>query len=275
NATSIVVLGRLLEKEGYILYYASSLYNMFFRLFDMIFKVIKYRNKIDFILIDTYSTLNFYYALIISQLGRWFNLPYIPVLRGGHLPHRLKTHPRLCRMLFGNAHVNVAPSRYLKDAFEGEGYAHVVYIPNTISIKDYPFKTRAFEHPKLLWVRSFSNSYNPSRAVEVLNALQATGLDASLCMVGLDADGTLKDVTALAEDLNVEVTFTGKLPKQDWVRLAEDYNIFINTTTIDNTPVSVIEAMALGLPVVSTNVGGMPFLIKDKHHGLLVDSNAV
>ena len=52
--------------------------------------------------------------------------------------------------------------------------------------------------------------------------------------------------------------------------MAEDYDIFINTTHVDNTPVSVLEAMALGLPVVSTAVGGIPDLLDDGEEALLV-----
>jgi glycosyltransferase involved in cell wall biosynthesis len=51
--------------------------------------------------------------------------------------------------------------------------------------------------------------------------------------------------------------------------------VFINTTHFDNTPLSVIEAMALGLAIVSTDVGGMPFLIKHEVHGLLVADGSV
>ena len=43
------------------------------------------------------------------------------------------------------------------------------------------------------------------------------------------------------------------------------------TTNFDNHPVSVIEGMALGLPVVSTNVGGLPFLIENNKDGILVN----
>ncbi|WP_373943529.1 glycosyltransferase [Polaribacter sejongensis] len=62
----------------------------------------------------------------------------------------------------------------------------------------------------------------------------------------------------------------GVLLKENWHKKSEEFDIFINTTNFDNTPVSVMEAMALGLPLVSTNVGGIPFLIDDKIDGLLV-----
>ena len=51
------------------------------------------------------------------------------------------------------------------------------------------------------------------------------------------------------------------------------FDIFINTTNFDNMPLSVMEAMALGMPVVSTNVGGLPFLIENNLNGLLIPPN--
>jgi glycosyltransferase involved in cell wall biosynthesis len=94
-------------------------------------------------------------------------------------------------------------------------------------------------------------------------------------MVGPDKDGSLQEVKDFAKQLNVlnNVTFTGVLSKEKWHQISEDYDLFINTTTIDNTPVSIIEAMALGLPIVSTNVGGMPYLIDHNKNGILVDSD--
>ena len=57
--------------------------------------------------------------------------------------------------------------------------------------------------------------------------------------------------------------------------LATDYDFFINSTHIDNTPISVIEAMALGLPVISTDVGGMSQLIENGKDGILVPEHDV
>ncbi|RIA10248.1 glycosyltransferase involved in cell wall biosynthesis [Flavobacteriaceae bacterium MAR_2010_72] len=270
NVSSIHVLGPLFASEGYQVLYRSSKINKFLRLSSMLWACVVYRKQVDLVLIDTYSTLNFYYALLCSQLCRLLGLPYICCLNGGNLPHRLKHSPYLSGLIFDHAKVCVAPSLYLKNAFEYHGYIHVTYIPNTIELKHYPLSSRDFEAPKLLWVRSFSSIYNPQLAVRVLKALRDQGYDASLCMVGPDSDGSLAEVKHLAKTLGVNVHFTGKLTKAEWIALSKSYTIFINTTNYDNTPVSVIEAMALGLPVVSTNVGGMPFLIEDGVHGLLV-----
>ena len=92
-------------------------------------------------------------------------------------------------------------------------------------------------------------------------------------MVGPDKDGSLQTTKAFAESIGVAVNFTGQLAKEDWWQLASEHDIFINTTHFDNTPVSVMEAMALGLPVVSTNVGGIPYLLTDKENALLVPDN--
>lgn len=94
-----------------------------------------------------------------------------------------------------------------------------------------------------------------------------------LCMVGPDKDGSLSLCKTYAEDRALPVTFTGKLKKKEWAALAHNYDIFLNTSKIDNTPVSVVEAMAMGLPVVSTKVGGIPYLIKEGETGILVAPN--
>jgi len=271
--TSIESLGQLLENEGYHLWYASSKKNKALRLIDMISKTIRYAKKSDYVLIDTYSTSNFWYAFVISQLCRILHVKYIANLHGGNLPNRLMNNPLLCRMIFENAHKNVAPSNYLLRAFENRGFAELLFIPNTLEIQNYSFKQREKLRPKLLWVRSLASIYNPEMALQVLGQLQNDFADASLCMVGPDRENKLTELQQIADVNNLNVRFTGKLSKSEWIELSAEYDIFINTTHFDNTPVSVIEAMALGLPVVSTNVGGIPYLLENRKTGMLVNDN--
>ena len=113
-------------------------------------------------------------------------------------------------------------------------------------------------------------------AIEVLKELKNTYPNAALCMVGPDKDGTQADVQQLIKryQLHDSVEITGVLSKEDWHKKSEDFDIFINTTNVDNTPVSVIEAMALGLPVVSTNAGGLPYLINNGKDGILIEKES-
>ena len=273
-ATSMDVLSRFLSIEGFTIYKSSSKSNTFFRLLEMCYDLVRYRSIVDYVLIDTFSTANFYYALLTSQLCRFFSLKYLPILHGGNLPYRLKQNPRLSSLIFKNSYQNIAPSGYLKYEFEKEGYKTIL-IPNVIPIANYTFKERKKIAPKLLYVRAFAKIYNPSMAVEVLKELKKTYPKAILCMIGPDKDGTLDDVLQLINTYKLEdsVEITGVLSKEEWHEKSEDYDIFINTTNVDNTPISIIEAMALGLPIVSTNVGGLPYLIENNRDGILVDKN--
>ncbi|MCG2419896.1 glycosyltransferase family 4 protein [Aequorivita sp. F47161] len=271
--TAIDLLSGKLQEEGYSVITASSKSNRISRMIAMVFITIKNRNIVDFVLIDTYSTQNFYYAVVIGWLCRLFKLPYIPILHGGNLPERLKSNKGFSKSLFGKAYKNVAPSKYILEQFKLQGFKNVVYIPNTLEIKNYPFQFRKSVTPKLLWVRSFSEIYNPLLALEIVEMLKINGHDVSLCMVGPDKDGSMARCKKVALELNLPITFPGILAKDKWVYLSKKYDIFINTTNFDNMPVSVMEAMALGLPVVSTNVGGMSFLIESEIDGVLVPPN--
>lgn len=264
-------LTKLLQSEGHSVICASDKTNKIFRLWAMCFTIVKHRKTTDVVLIDTFSTSNFYYALITSQLARIFSLKYIPILHGGNLPKRLKHAEYFSALIFKYAFQNVSPSTYLAHEFKKYNY-QTVFIPNSITLAEFPFKLRAVLEPKLLWVRAFDKIYNPVMAIKVLALLQETHKNASLCMVGPDKDGSLNQAKDLAIQLGLaeSVTFTGVLPKEQWHQLSEKFDIFINTTNIDNMPVSVIEAMALGLPIISTNAGGLPYLIENGVEGLLI-----
>ena len=277
NAT-VSMMEFLTEKLSSFVYVnsASGEKNKVLRMIDMIRSVYFHRNKLDLVLIDTFSTSAFYFALVIGLLCKILKIKYIPIIHGGNIEFRLNKYPRLSNMLFKNATINISPSIFIFEVFKKFDY-QVQFLPNSIDLKSYNFKERSALSPKLLWVRSFHELYNPQMAIEVVRVLKKDYKNIKLCMVGPDKDGSIQKCKNLANKYGLKrnVSFTGLLDRFDWINLSEDYDIFINTTNVDNMPLSVIEAMALGFPVISTNAGGLKFLHEDGHDALLGDKKDV
>ncbi|QED37737.1 glycosyltransferase family 4 protein [Antarcticibacterium arcticum] len=273
NPTTHSSLEEGLKGEGFKVISASALKNKFLRLSHMLQVFFANYRRADYILIDVYSTQNFWYAVLLGRLSHSFSKKYIPILHGGDLKNRFRQTPGATSKLLGNAHRIISPSVYLKTEVENLGFSHVQYIPNPLRLNKYQFKKRENFEPKLLWVRAFDEIYNPLLALKTFRLLLKIYPEAELCMVGPYKDGSLAAATKYVKKHSLPVKFTGKLKKKEWLKLSAVYDIFINSSSIDNTPVSVIEAMALGLPVISTNVGGIPFLIEDGRTGLLVAPN--
>lgn len=271
NPTTIDLLAPRFA-EHYEVISVSNKQNQLVRLLHMIYTVLRhYAGKSrSVVLVDVYSTKAFYYFVAVAYVCRLLKYRYVPILHGGNLSQRLAQNPKLCRWLFQGATQVISPSLFLKQQFMEHG-VDTVFIPNFIELCKYPFVLREHSYPRILFVRSFASIYNPVLAIDVLKKLRQAYPLARLCMVGPDKDGTLQSVKNRVNELELRdsVIFTGRLSKSEWVTLASEYNVFINTSFIDNMPVSLVEAMALGLPVVSTNVGGIPYLISSGVNGML------
>lgn len=260
-----------LQKHMDIAAYSNKA-NKLSRLFDMIFGFYRHKSRCELVLIDCYSSTAFWYVVFVSTLARWHKVPYVPILHGGDLPSRLKSWPRVCKFVFSYSKTNVSPSLYLKEHFSKAGF-QVTYIPNFIELEQYPFLKRVSLKPKLLWVRAFHRVYNPTLAIDILKLLSVKFSNTILCMIGTDKDGSMEEVKskAYAEGVSHQLEITGYLSKDEWRSKSKEFDIFINTTNFDNMPVSVVEAMALGLPVVSTDAGGLPYLIHHMDDGIIAN----
>jgi glycosyltransferase involved in cell wall biosynthesis len=276
NPSTVETLSLKLSKY-YCIKTISDRKSKIFRLCEIIYNLIMHGYKYDFVLIDTYSTQSFYYVYVSTILCRVYNIKYIPILHGGNLEHRLNNNPIMSKNIFYHSHKNVSPSLFLKTIFEKFGYK-TLYIPNYIDLANYEFLKRGAKlKPKILWVRAFDEIYNPEMAIYIFNEIKKIYFNAKLCMVGPDKDGSLIRCKNIARKLKIKehIEFKGQMSKNSWIDLSRQYSIFINTTNYDNMPVSILEIMALGLPIVSTNVGGIPYLLKHNVDALLVEKNDV
>ncbi len=261
-----------LSNDGWDVLTVSGWRPKLIRLSDMVYAVWKFRNKYAIAHVDVFSGPAFIWAEAVCLALRRVGKPYILTLRGGNLPEFSKIHRGRVQRLLKSAAAVTAPSNYLAESMK-PFREDIILLPNPIHIRNYPFRLRKRATPRLIWLRAFHEIYNPSLAIHTLARLKEKHPDARLTMVGPDKkDGSLEAALRLARQYGVleRVRFTGGVPKTevpDWLGQAD---IFLNTANIDNTPVSVIEALACGLCVVSTSVGGIPYLLEDEHNALLV-----
>ena len=273
NPTIIEELGIRLFCNRWLIFKASSKRNKFFRLLDMLLTTFLKRRFYHSALLEVYSGLAFTWSFLCGGLLFILNKPFLLVLHGGNLPKFANTYPYFVKKLFSWAKEIYSPSPYLKEKLSSF-HPNIKIIPNPIEIEKYEFRPRNQISPKLVWLRAFHEIYNPTLIPKVLSILinkQYKGLE--ILMVGPDkGDKSLQKMVLLSEQLKVDqsIKIVPGVPK-DQVPLYLNWgDIFINTANVDNTPVSVIEAMACGLCIVSTNVGGIPYLLEHEVDSLLV-----
>ncbi|MGD9629033.1 MAG: glycosyltransferase family 4 protein [Pyrinomonadaceae bacterium] len=226
-------------------------------------------------IIEAYSGPAFILADAATFLAKIFNIPSILVLHGGNLPEFTERYPGWVRRVLGRARILVAPSNFLAEKLSVFGIRSRI-IPNVIDLSKYEYRTRVEVSPKLLWMRAFHEIYNPRMAIEVFDSLRKKYPDASLVMAGVDK-GLEAEIKKMAADLGLSeaIRFPGFLDHQAKIREFSHADIFLNTNHIDNMPVAVLEACAMGLPVVVTSVGGIPYLLQNGRTGLLVPDDDV
>lgn len=72
---------------------------------------------------------------------------------------------------------------------------------------------------------------------------------------------------------NVNVIYKGVVSEDKLIQAMQDCDIFVHPSYIDNSPNSVCEAQVLGVPVITTNVGGVSSIVKDYQTGVLAPAN--
>lgn len=245
------------------------------RLMDMLTTILHYKKDYEIALVDVYSGKAFIWAEACCFMLKLLNKPYILNLHGGNLPSFAARWPHRMRRFLNSARIVVVPSAYLLDTMVRYS-SRIRVLPNPIDVNKYNYRLRKKPVPRLVWLRSFHAVYNPVMAPRFMASLLGKHPGAHLTMIGPDKkDGSYQNTKDLMVELGLveSMVLPGGIPKSDVPMWLDQGDIFVNTTNVDNTPVSVLEAMACGMCVVSTEVGGIPYLIKNEHDGLLVRPN--
>jgi glycosyltransferase involved in cell wall biosynthesis len=206
-------------------------------------------------------------VLVATALGK----PVVLNYHSGEAPDHL-ARSRCARWLLRDVvAINVVPSRFLQEVFGRFGLrASVIF--NSIDLDRFAYRPRTTVAPRVLSTRNFEPLYNVACTLRAFAHIQKQRPDATLTLIGAGSQDTA--LRALAATLRLKhVTFAGRVRPADMPAFYADAGIYIQTPSIDNMPLSVLEAFASGLPVVSTRVGGVPSILTDGVHGLLADDD--
>jgi glycosyltransferase involved in cell wall biosynthesis len=198
-------------------------------------------------------------------LGR----PVILNYRGGEAEEHLKRGGRLVRRLLAAADRLVVPSPFLAEVFNRAGLP-VTVIPNVIDLDAFSYRERAGfgESPRLLCTRNWQPLYRVADVVQAFGLIRRRWPRARLTLVGEGPEGPR--LAALAAETGGDIRLVGRVEHDRIAACYAEADLYLNASSADNQPHSVLEAFAAGLPVVTTDAGGIPHLMTDGVTGRMV-----
>ena len=205
----------------------------------------------------------------------WFRgVRVIVNYRGGEAEEFFSRSFRWIRPSLNKVTTIIVPSGFLADVFNRRGVATRI-VPNIVNLDRFTadghhLHSRKDAGPRLLVTRNLEPLYDIDTALRTLQQVRRFFPDATMTVCG---SGPERDrLVALAQTLEIApaVVFTGRIENEQVARLYQSADIVINPSLADNMPNSVLEALASGVPVVSTRVGGVPYLVQDEKTALLV-----
>jgi len=204
-------------------------------------------------------------AVVVARL---FGKPVVLNYHSGEAPDHLRRSNVARFVLRRLVQTNVVQSAFLRDVFRSFNLDAQV-VPNVADLRRFTYRVRSPLRPRLLCTRNLEPLYNVSCVLRAFARVQARFPEATLTLVGSGSQESAlrREVTQLQLE---NVTFAGRVAPSEIHNYYANADIYVQAPSIDNMPLSLLEAFASGLPVVSTGVGGVPSILRHGVDGLLV-----
>jgi len=208
-------------------------------------------------------------AIWVSHLQ---GTPAVINYRGGEAEQFLSRTANLVKLTVRRADALVVPSGFLREVF-ARWRINAQIVPNIIDLErfrpgDVPLSARP---PHVVIARNLEPIYDIPTALRAFaRAIEALP---SITMTIAGSGAHRPELERLAGELRIEraVRFAGQLGREEVAELYRNASALLNPSRVDNMPNSVLEAMASGIPIVSTRAGGIPYVVEDRVSALLVD----
>jgi glycosyltransferase involved in cell wall biosynthesis len=214
----------------------------------------------------------YFFARVVPAvlISRFFGRRVIVNYRGGEAFLFFSKYGWMTRSVLHLCSLITVPSAYLEKCFREQGFACAI-VGNLIDLDRFKFRQRRQLRPHLLVTRNLEPMYNVQMALQAFEIVKQEHRNARIDIVGTGSEES--KLRTWVEEKGLDgVFFHGAVRNDKMPQYLEQADILLNPTNVDNLPMTLIEAFASGLPVVSTNVGGVPDLVGDPPVALLVEA---
>jgi L-malate glycosyltransferase len=189
---------------------------------------------------------------------------------GGEAGRFLARFGLLARPAFRLAHVVTAPSGFLAEIIQARTGVPVEIVPNVVDLAAFSYRERKVFAPRMLVTRHLEKLYDLETVLMAFRQVQSQYPEASLWIAGTGSQENR--LRGLVNDWKLrDVRFLGHVPFKELPAIYQQCEILLNASRADNFPGSLLEAAAAGLAVISTGVGGIPYIFENGKTALLVD----
>ena len=266
----VEILQRKLRSEGHTADIFSTKGSIFWRL-GLFCRFRKVARDYDILHIHCCSGWGFLPAVVGVSVGRKLKKRVVLTYHGGGGERFFDKHSRLVKHYLNRTDANIVLSGFLATIFEKHHLPYTI-IPNIIEFDTTQFRERTDITPSFICVRAHEELYNIPCILRAFQKTLTELPEATLTLVGSGSQhGVLMEM--VKEWGLTNVTFTGRVDNKEIYQYLDKADVMLSSPRVDNMPVSLLEAMNAGLLVISSRVGGVPYMVEDNSTGLLFESD--
>lgn len=225
--------------------------------------------------VHTCSGLSYFLDGVLVMTARMCRVPVVLHIHGGRFDQFLDELDPLRRWLARliarrAARVVVLSESWRERLATRLPGAQMSVVENGVPVPVRTLDQRAPSEPLILFLGAICRSKGIEDLIRAASCLPESS---RVVLVGPETEkGFLQTMTSLVSDLGLEnrVEFAGPAQSSDKAVWLARAMIFVLPSYVEALPISILEAMAVGVPVVATSVGAVPSVIENERTGLLV-----
>lgn len=266
----VEILQRKLRGEGFVVDIFNTKGSILYRL-GLFQKLRNCGKSYDVFHVHCCSGWGFLPAVVGIRVGQRLGKRVVLTYHGGGAAGFFAKHKKLVTRYLRKTDVNIVLSGFLGQIFDTYQIPYTV-IPNIIELDGSKFRKRETLRPRYISIRSLEPLYNIPCIIKAFAIVKQQHPDATLTIVG---DGSERlSLERMVQEMGLQnVEFIGRVDNQDIYTYLDKSDILLSAPHIDNMPVSLLEGFNAGLLVISSKVGGVPYMIKDGENGLLFEDD--